>query len=616
MTRKKSAFRRILNFFNGVVTFVRALLGMTLLIIIIFLGISAFSNHGISIPKQGALIIKLEGQLVDQKKGIDSVGEIFDQSAMRRRETLTREVVRAIDIAANDHRISHLILNLDSLENGGISKLTEIGNALLRFKATKKPIISFADNYSQQQYFLAAHADKIFLNTLGSVQLYGYGAYRNYFREALDTLKVDVHVFRVGTFKSATEPLTSNKMSSETRGQTQKLVNSLWQFYCEKIEDLRQLPAGTIADYSNRLDIHLHSHHGDAAQLAKSKGLIDQLLSRTETKQYLEDLITNPEGETDSIGFHNYLNKIDSENSGRILNSQQKVVVITAVGTILDGHQPPGTIGGDSLAAAITQSRDDPSLSALVLRIDSPGGGVFASEVIRDAIASVRAKEIPVVISMGSYAASGGYWIAAEADRILAMPTTLTGSIGVYSVVPNFSRSLTSLGIHSDGPDTSPMASIMQLDQPMTSQAKALYQLSVNNIYDKFINLVSSGRNLESEHVSSIAQGKVWTGEDALKYGLIDELGDLKDATVIAAKLAKLDQYEIEFKESPTTLFQQFVRSFNAYVLELLKALSLYQVFTHPMAVGPVDLTVDHIRQVSNLNDPRGLYLYCHNCPI
>ena len=616
MTRKITVFKKILNFLNSVVTFVRALLGMAILTIIVLVGISAFSNHGRDIPNKGALVVALKGRLVDQKQSIDSIEEILDQSSLRRQETLTRDVVRAIDVAADDDRISHLILSLDNLENGGISKLAEIGNALVRFKESEKPIISFADNYSQQQYFLAAHADKIFLNTLGSVQLYGYGAYRNYFKEALDTLEIDVHVFRVGTYKSATEPLTSNKMSSETRTQTQQIIDSLWQFYCKKIENLRKLPVGTISDYANRLDKHLSSHNGDAAQLAKSKGLIDKLSSRTETKKYLEDLITNPDGEADSIAFTDYLDKIDAERAGKRLHSQQKIIVIPAVGTILDGHQPPGTIGGDSLAAAITQSRDDPNLAALVLRIDSPGGGVFASEVIRDAIASVKEKEIPVVISMGSYAASGGYWIAAEADRIVAMPTTLTGSIGVYSVIPNFSRTLNTLGIHADGPGTSPIASIMQLGQPMTAQAKALYQLSVNNIYDRFITLVSSGRDLESEHVLNIAQGKVWTGKDAMEYGLVDELGDLKDATQIAAKLAKLDQYEIEFKESPSTLFQKLLRGLNVYVSEAIKALSFYEVFTHPMSVAALDPTFDHMRTVSVLNDPRGLYLYCHNCPI
>ncbi|MBV33812.1 MAG: signal peptide peptidase SppA [Porticoccaceae bacterium] len=616
MTVKTTVFRKILNFFNGIVTFARALFGLVILTVVTVVGISVFSNQGGNIPNQGALVVALEGRLVDQKQTIDSIGEIFDQRTLRRQETLTRDVIRAIDVAANDIRISHLILELDSLESGGISKLAEIGNALLRFKATKKPIISFADNYSQQQYFLAAHADSIFLNSLGSVQLYGYGAYRNYFRDALDKLEIDVHVFRVGTYKSATEPLTSNTMSPETRGQSQKIIDSLWRFYCKKIEDLRKLPEGTISDYANRLDIHLRSHNGDAARLAKSKGLIDKLSSRTESKKYLEDLLTNSEGEAKSIPFTDYLNKIDSEKSGKLSNSKQKIIVITAVGTILDGHQPPGTIGGDSLATAITQSSDDPNLSALVLRVDSPGGGVFASEVIRDAIASVKAKEIPVVISMGSYAASGGYWIAAEADRILAMPTTLTGSIGVYSVIPNFSRSLNTLGIRSDGPDTSPMSSIMQLDLPMTSQAKALYQLSVDNIYTKFINLVSSGRNLESAHVLNIAQGKVWTGEDALEYGLVDELGDLKDAMRIAAKLAKLDQYEVEFKEPPTTLLQQVVRNFNAYISESLKALSFYKVLTYPILFSPLDQTIGHIRRDSALDDPRGLYLYCDSCPI
>jgi protease-4 len=606
-------FKRFFRFIGGLITTLRNLFSLVILGFIIAVVADGFSDPTPPIADSGALLLQPEGLLVDQLTRTDPIAEALNQASNSQPETLVRDVVRAIDSAADDDRISHLVLGLDDMQGGGISKLAEIGSALLRFKATDKPIIAFADDYGQQQYFLAAHADMIFLNPLGSAQLIGFGSYSSYFKEALDKLKVDVHVFRVGTHKSAVEPFIGNQMSTLARDENRRLVSALWRYYGEKIESLRELPAGSIDDYANQMDVKLRAVNGSMAQLAMTSGLVDRIASRSEMNTYLKELVANKQGEFEYIGLDDYLANIDREQQWSE-QQQDKIAVVVAKGEILDGRQPEGTIGGDSLADMFADVRDDDAVRAVVLRIDSPGGGVFASEVIRDAIAATREDDIPVVVSMGSVAASGGYWIAAGTDRVLAMPTTITGSIGVFALIPNFEKGLSALGIHADGVGSTSMASAYQLDQKMTDQTRAIVQMGVEDIYRRFLKIVGEGRELAPEVVAEIAEGRVWTGTKALELGLVDQLGDLSDAIQVAAELAEIDDYIIDFRQQPMTMFEKIMSDFTVGIASVLGR-----------AAGPnwlpnwltnaAERALQPLQILDTLNDPRSIYAYCIECP-
>ncbi|MDE0840680.1 MAG: signal peptide peptidase SppA [Porticoccaceae bacterium] len=605
---------RFFRFVGGIVSVLRTLVSVLVLGFVIALVTNSFSDQSPPIADRGALFLQPEGVLVDQLTMIDPLAEVLNQATQSQPETLVRDMVRAIDSAAADNRISHLVLGLDEMEGGGISKLAEIGSALARFKATDKPIIAFADDYGQQQYFLAAHADEILLNPLGSAQLFGFGSYANYFKGALDKLKVTMHVFRVGTHKSAIEPLIGNQMSDLAREERQRLITSLWHYYGEQLESLRNLPAGSIDDYANRLDSKLRAVGGNAAELAVTAGLVDRLASRTEVGDYLNELVPDKLGEFEYIGLHGYLQHIDREQKPSEQQMANKIAVVVAKGEIVDGRQPDGAVGGDSLANMFAGVRKDDAVRAVVLRIDSPGGGVFASEVIRDAIAATRNADIPVVVSMGSVAASGGYWIAAEADRVLAMPTTITGSIGVFAVIPTIEQSLNTLGIHADGVGSTSMAAIYQLDQPMTKQASAVLQMGVEDIYRRFLNIVVEGRELPPEVVAEIAEGRVWTGTKALELGLVDQLGDLKDAIRVAAELAELDVYSVDYRQQPMTFYQQLMSEMTVGISRIMRRaaapswLPNWLTRAAQRALQPLEI-------LDTLNDPRGIYLYCTACP-
>ena len=606
-------FKRFFRLIAGLITTLRTLVSLVILGFIIAVVVDGFSDPVPPIADSGALFLQPEGLLVDQLTRTDPIAEALNQASNSQPETLVRDVVRAIDRAADDDRISHLVLGLDDMQGGGISKLAEIGSALLRFKATEKPIIAFADDYGQQQYFLAAHADEIFLNPLGSAQLIGFGSYSSYFKEALDKLKVDVHVFRVGTHKSAVEPFIGNQMSTLARDESRRLVSTLWRYYGEKIESLRELPAGSIDDYANQMDVKLRAVNGNMAQLALASGLVDQIASRSEMNTYLEELVADEQGEFEYIGLHGYLANIDREQQPSE-QQQNKIAVVVAKGEILDGRQPEGTVGGDSLADMFADVRDDDAVRAVVLRIDSPGGGVFASEVIRDAIAATREDAIPVVVSMGSVAASGGYWIAAETDRVLAMPTTITGSIGVFALIPNFEKGLRALGIRADGVGSTSMASAYQLDQKMTDQTRAIVQMGVEDIYRHFLKIVGEGRELAPDVVAEIAEGRVWTGTKALELGLVDQLGDLSDAIQVAAGLAEIDDYIIDYRQQPMTVFEQIMSDFTVGIASVIGRAAAPSWLPNWLT-NAAEQALQPLQILDSLNDPRGFYAYCVECP-
>jgi protease-4 len=407
-------------------------------------------------------------------------------------------------------------------------------------------------------------------------------------------------------------------MSPESRQETTTLLTELWQFYGSQVEQLRGLPAGTIHSYADNLHSNLKATFGNASALAKEQDLIDQIATRSEMHSYLNEMIASTDGYFNHIGLKGYLNHVRLGKFTSAEAQRQKIALIVAAGNIVDGEQPEGTVGGDTLAGIFADVRDNDDIKAVVLRIDSPGGSAFASEVIRDAMAATREQGIPIVVSMGSYAASGGYWIATEADRVLAMPTTITGSIGVYGVIPTMEDSLAALGVYSDAVNTTANASLLQLNRPMTEQAKIIFQSGVDNVYSRFITLVANARNSTPKAVHEIAQGQVWTGQKALQIGLIDQLGDLNDAIVEAAELADLSEYSVTYQRKPLTFYEQFLAEINGNIRASLAGLGVN--------IDQASWLPDSLRQqavsllkpfalLDQLTDPRGVYLYCDDCP-
>jgi protease IV len=615
MTDKKPGIiRRIFSFIGKIITGVRAIVGLLVFVFIVSIIAGMFGGDLQPIPERGALYLAPSGVLVDQKTYVDPLEQLLSQSGGRDSQTLVREVVEAIDSAAGDSRITHLVLDTDYMAGAGLSKLEEISSALLRFKKSEKPIIALGDNFNQPQYYLAAHADEIILNPMGMVTLTGFSYFGSYYKDALDKLKINVHIFRAGEFKSAVEPYMGNAMSPGVKQERQTLINSLWSSYRQKVESVRGLPEGAVDSFIGNLIPNLQQAQGDSAQLALNEGLVDMIAGRTQTLDYLNEVIPGSDGKFDYINLRGYLNNIRLAKLQGGVAKKHKVAVVVAKGSILDGEQPEGNVGGDTLASMLANVRDDENVKALVLRVDSPGGSAFASEIIRDALSAIRDQAIPVVISMGSVAASGGYWISTDADHVMALPTTITGSIGVYGIVPTVEESMAALGIYSDGVGTSGISGLMQLDRAMSPQAEAFFQSGVDGTYNRFLKLVANARDMTTDQVHELAQGRVWTGQQALQLGLIDELGDLKQAIEAAANLAGLDEYAVDYRRKPLNVYEQFLSEMNSNVSASLAGLGIDRQSSSWLR-RQAKAILEPFRMLDTLNDPRGIYLHCEQCP-
>ncbi len=614
MSEKIGFIRRFFRFVGKIVSVIRHLISLAFLVLFIIIIGGMLADDIQPIPDKGALYLAPSGVLVDQRSYIDPFAQALSPTDQRDAETLVRDIVDVLDYAQYDARITHILLDTNYLTGGGIAKLEEISGALQRFKKSGKPIIAIGDNFSQQQYFLAAHADEIIINPMGRIMLTGFGSYTSYYKEALDKLKVNMHIFRVGKYKSAVEPYMANGMSDEARADRRELINSLWKFYTSQVEHLRGLPTGAIDDLVNNMHSRLAAANGDIAALALDLGLVDRVATRSETHNYLQQILPTSNGDFASISMPAYLNHIKLGNLNAVDKTKPQVAVVVASGSILDGNQPEGTVGGDSIANIFKEIQDDEQVKAVVLRIDSPGGSAFASDVIRDAIAATRKNNIPVVVSMGSYAASGGYWIATESDQVLAMSTSITGSIGVFGVIPTFEDSLQALGIHSDGVGTSAISGMLQLDQPMTPQAEMIIQSGVENVYTRFLTLVANSRNSTPSDIHKIAQGRVWTGKKALQLGLVDELGDLKDAIKSAANLAGISDYKVDYRRKKLSFVEQIMMEINGNISAAITASGLNSWLPGSLQ-REVAKVLKPLEILDTLTDPAGIYLYCDSCP-
>lgn len=505
------------------------------------------------VPEGAALVVSPSGYLVEALWGDPTeraLREVLGQPLPP--ETSMPDLLEAIERARDDDRIRAMALDVEGLLGGGLSKLRDLKGAIESFREAGKTVVAYGDGYSQPQYYLASAADEILLHPMGLVLATGYGSYGRYYREALDRFAVEWNVFRVGEYKSAVEPYLRDDMSPEDRDARLAYLSDLWREWRADVGASRSLAPEQLDAYAARFPDKLAAVGGDAARLALEEGLVDRIAARDEARARLIELV----GEDDAgesyrrIGWESYLTDVREPRRG----GKKDVALIVASGTILDGTHPPGTVGGDSLARQIRRAREDVRVASVVLRIDSPGGSSFASEVIRREIEVTRREGKPVVASMGSVAASGGYWIAAAADQIWASPVTLTGSIGIFAMVPTFGGTLEKVGVHVDGVGTGPLAGTLRFDRPLPEAARAAIDLLVHQGYRDFITRVAEGRHMEAEAVDRVAGGRVWTGMDALGLGLVDSLGDLDEAIEAAAALADLgEEYGVrEFVEAPT----------------------------------------------------------------
>jgi len=590
---------------------VRRVLHLILLLVIFGFILAALHTSIPSVPHTAALVIAPEGEIVEQLAS-DPVRRAFGQaSGGPAPETLLRDMTDAIAAAKSDERIKLIVLDLGSLDSSGLSKLQEIGAALREFRAAGKRVVAAADSLDQTQYYLAAQAGEVYLDPMGLVYLDGFSYYRMFLKDAIDKLGVDVNVFRAGTYKSFTDQFSRNDMAPSEREETSVWLQSLWNAYQQDVTRARSLPAAALNEFVAQEPAALAAVNGDAAKLALQRGLVTALKSRRQMADELKVLVGEDEDthSFNAIGMNQYLASVRGKH---VLKSKSdpKVGIVVASGEILDGHQPPGTIGGESTAALLRQARYDNAVKAVVLRVDSPGGSMFASEQILREVQTLRKAGKPVVVSMSTYAASGGYYISAAANQIFASPTTLTGSIGVFSVVPTFQHTLEKFGVKVDGIGTTPLAGDMRQDRTLTPARRQILQTSVDHAYAEFLRRVGDGRKKPVEDVDKIAQGRVWAGVDAQRIGLVDTLGGLRDATDAAAKLAQLgSDYAVDYIEPELNLREALLMQLRSETLRMAEMAGISAPRSEVERV--LDPVLEQARAIARLNDPRGLYAYC-----
>jgi protease-4 len=589
----------------------RKVLHLILLLVILGFLLAALHTSVPSIPKTAALVIAPEGELVEQLSG-DPLRRAFGEaSGGPAPETLLRDVIDAIEAAKGDERIKIIVLDLSNLSTSGLSKLQEIGAALRDFRGSGKRVVVAADSLDQTQFYLAAQAGEVYLDPLGLVYVDGFSYYRMFLKDAIDKLGVDVNVFRAGTFKSYTDQFSRSDMAPSEREESSVWLQALWNSYSQDVTRARSLTPNALNEYVADAPAALTAVNGDAAKLAMQRGLVTALKSR---RQLADDLkgIVGEDADThsfNSVGMSQYLSAVRPKH-GLGPKSDTRVGIVVAAGEILDGQQPPGKIGGESTADLLRQARYDKAVKAVVLRVDSPGGSMFASELILREVQALRRAGKPVVVSMSTYAASGGYYISAAANQIFASPTTLTGSIGVFSVVPTFQRTLEKIGVKVDGLGTTPLAGSLRLDRPLDDAARRILQTSVDHAYDEFLHRVGEGRKKSVEDVDKIAQGRVWAGVDAQRIGLVDHLGGLKDATDAAAKLAELgSSYEVDYIEPELSLREELLMQLRSDAVSLGRMAGFFA--PQEGIERALDPLVARAREIAELNDPRGLYAYC-----
>jgi protease IV len=584
-----------------------------LILLLFFFGIIFAALRGSipNVPQRAALVVAPEGRLVEQLSGDPLQRALEETRGKERAETLLWDLTDSIRAAAKDKRIPVLVLDLEHFEGGGQPTLEELARAIREFRASGKKVVALATSYLQQPYYVAAQADEVYVDPLGFVLIDGYAGYHMFFKDALDKLGVDINVFRVGAFKSAVEVYTRSDMSSEARENALGYLNSLWSSYQSATTQARHLPNDAVANYVADLSKTIPAAGGNAPAVALKAGLVTGVKTRMEVEHELIQMV----GEDESDGS---FRSISDQEYVRIVHAQKKLTggrghrigVIVAEGEILDGEQPPGTIGGESTARLIRNARMDENVRALVLRVDSPGGSVTASEEIYRELQALKSAGKPVIVSMANYAASGGYYIAAPADEIWASPATITGSIGIFAIIPTVPRTLAKVGVNVDGVGTTPLSGQLRLDRALGAPARALLQSTVERGYEEFLARVAGGRKKTRDEVDAIGQGRVWAGADAKRLGLVDQLGSFDDAVKAAARRAKLTTYDVHFIEPELTWVEQLAMQLKSRVATLALSTS-GSVRELARVVNEFDPLTREVELLSHFSTPNRLYAYC-----
>lgn len=580
----------------------RAILNMLFLIVLLVLAWAIFFGGAKPLQPKTMLVLDLKGDLLEQSaSGVRDAVMANLKGGEARRTVVLRDLLQVLDGAAKDPQISGAVLLLDELEGGGQASLREVARAVDRFKASGKKVVAWGGGFNQRQYLVASHASEVYIHPMGGVFLEGFGRHRNYYRDALDKIGVTVNLMRVGTYKSFAEPYIANGPSPAALEAEAYLNNALWSAYTDEVEQARKLPKGQVMNIINDLPKLMEAAGGDLGKLTLDAKFVDGLKTRDEIRQMLME-----RGERDQAGksfrqvaFDEYLGRVRPKGMG------DAVGVVMAVGEIGDGVAPPGSIGGLSTSNLIRAAREDKNIKAIVLRVDSPGGSAYGSELIRRELELTRAAGKPVIVSMGNVAASGGYWISMASDEVIAEPTTITGSIGVFTILPTADKVIDKLGIHTGGVTTTWLADVGNPLRPLDPRFGQVIQSSVNHIYGDFTRKAAAARKTTPEKIDAVAQGRVWTGAQAKERGLVDRLGNLGDALKTAAEKGKLGpDHRVVYIEREVSKFDRVLEFFGGSVsMAVAQAVAPYVKASLAPTGLPMGAAADVAHDMSWLNE-------------
>lgn len=584
----------------------RVFVNLLFLAIIVVLLMILFQDDSPEIGDSTALLIAPEGVLVEQLTGQSLERMINEARGTVPKETLLKDVIDAIAAGKDDDRVKALVLDLSSFDGARMTKLQDLRDAIVDFKSSGKKVIATADAYEQDGYYLASFADEVLIHKMGGVLLQGFGRYKMYFKDGIDRLGLDVNIFRVGEYKSAVEPFLRDDMSPEAKEANLEWLGDLWKNYIDDVAAARGMSVAKLNDYVFNITRLVREANGDPVKVALDFGLVDQALTRVELREHLIGLVGENEDthSFNQIAFAEYLKTVEEDRFGRKAEGD-RIGLIVARGIILDGSHPPGSIGGDSTAALIRKARNDDNIKAIVLRVDSGGGSAFASEVIRREFEKARADGKPVVISMGSVAASGGFWISTSSDQIFAHASTITGSIGIFGMIPTYQRPLAQyLGVRVDGVGTAPLTGVRP-DLALPEDVGEAMQSMIDQGYREFLERVAESRGMTTEEVDRVARGRVWSGQDAFDLGLVDKLGTLEDALSAAAGLAGLgEDYQVSYIEKELEFKEQILRD--------LMAQAIHAAGPEAVAETPFEEVLRQLESraetLEGLNDPNHVY--------
>ena len=618
---KKNVVSRIAGgLWRGIEAASRVVLVLLFLAILVGL-LMMMRDDSPDVPDKAALVVAPRGQLVEQLAGDPSQRALEKLTGQETPETLWRDLDRAIRAARDDDRIQALYLGLNQMSFSYLTKLQALRAAIDDFKSSGKPVIAYSDFYLRDSYYLASAADEIYLHKLGMVVLDGYGRFRTYYKEGIDRAELDWNVFKVGEYKSAVEPFLRNDMSDEAREANLEWMGDLWRSYLADVAAARDTSPEALSESIERFAELIAEAGGDGAAMAKATGLVDHLVDRDGVRARMIELVGEDE---ESHSFHqihhsDYLAALGDDARRHPAEGDETVAVVVAKGSILDGSHPPGTIGGDSTGALIRNARLDDNVKAIVLRVDSGGGSAFASEVIRRELALAREQEKKVVVSMGSVAASGGYWISTASDEIWASANTITGSIGIFGMIPTYQKPMQKhLGWRVDGVGTTWLAGAVRPDRELEPRLRPAIQTMIEQGYREFLARVSEARDIPVEEVDTIARGRVWSGQDAHELGLVDGLGDLEEAIASAAAMAELgDDYAVRFVEKEAGFGERLARQFLSRAADWFgpAELGFRAGGIPPIQRSLLEMVRREAEMLASLNDPNGVYAIC-DCEV